>query len=127
MSHRLDELRRQHAIIEDHLAWLEGEIKALEKVEGAATLKPPAAATTPNPALIVGASRVVVPATPERTASAPVASVAAPAADAILDEYRVEPGALKSDIRKGCFLYFAGAFALLGLIVAALYFALSKR
>ena len=34
------------------------------------------------------------------------------AADAILEEYRVAPDTLKTDIRKGCLLYFVGAFVL---------------
>ena len=41
----------------------------------------------------------------------------------MLDEYRVAPDALKSDVKKGCLLYFFGAIGLFALGVVALYFA----
>jgi hypothetical protein len=49
------------------------------------------------------------------------------AADAILEEYRVAPDTLKTDIRKGCLLYFIGALALVALGVSVLYFLISKH
>lgn len=48
-------------------------------------------------------------------------------ADAILQEYRTEPGSVKEDVRKGCFLYFFAALALVAAGVIALYFLISKR
>lgn len=41
----------------------------------------------------------------------------------MLDEYRVAPDALKSDVKKGCILYFIGALGLLALGLLALSFA----
>ncbi len=61
--------------------------------------------------------------TPESPAAAAAPEVAA-AADAILEEYRVAPEALKGDVKKGCFFYFFGALGLLALGVIALYYAL---
>ena len=49
------------------------------------------------------------------------------AADAILSEYRVAPDTLKTDIRKGCLLYFVGALALVAVGLTGLYFLISKR
>ncbi len=37
-------------------------------------------------------------------------------------QYRQEPDTLKSDTRKGCFLYFFAALAVVGLAATALYF-----
>ena len=45
----------------------------------------------------------------------------------ILDQYRVSPKAVHQDVRKGCFLYFAGAFVVLGIVIAILYFTISSR
>jgi hypothetical protein len=47
--------------------------------------------------------------------------------DGILEQYRVMPAAVHQDVRKGCFLYFAAAFVVLGIVVAILYFAISTR
>ena len=37
------------------------------------------------------------------------------------------PAAVHQDVRKGCFLYFAGAFVVLGIVIAILYFTISSR
>jgi len=34
---------------------------------------------------------------------------------------------LKTDVRKGCFLYFVAAFVAVGVIIAVLYFAIGTR
>jgi hypothetical protein len=44
-----------------------------------------------------------------------------PEADAILDQYRLQPDSLHKDVRKGCFLYFALAFVLVGIGIGALW------
>ena len=45
-----------------------------------------------------------------------------PGADEILEQYRVAPQSLQSDVKKGCLLYFFGAFALLALAILAFYY-----
>ena len=40
----------------------------------------------------------------------------------MLEEYRVAPDTLKSDVKKGCLLYFFAALALLAVGMVALYF-----
>src|SRR5262249_60297240 len=83
--------------------------------EPVAPLKPaPAAAPVPSPA-------------PAKTSSVDDALASAAKADAILDDYRVAPDTMKSDIKKGCFLYFFGALGFVALVVTVLYFALSRR
>lgn len=139
MSDRLAELRRQRALLEEHLAWLDREMgaqtrqdsaarggapnpiaplprtaapaRALSLAPGAdAIARPPFAAVAPDP----GAGVSTLPAQPM------------PVADAVLDKYRVAPEAMKSDVRKGCFLYFVAAFVLLGLGVTILWWALKR-
>ena len=115
---RLPELLRQRALLQEHLAWLEREIAAASgqewptypadaaNREAPAPAKPPAAVPSPT------APTAPVPAT---TADEP--SVA----EEIIDQYRVAPDALKTDLRKGCLLYFFGALALVALGVVGLY------
>lgn len=120
MSDRLAELRRQRALVQEHLAWLDREMAMLEGPVSAPVVPP----TTSG-------SRSTNPITGVPTATGSVGSSITtfkdPAADTILEEYRVAPTALKENVRKGCLLYFVAAFALLILVVAVLYFALSAR
>lgn len=147
MSDRLAELRRQRALIHEHLNWLDREIAAAEKSSGS-----PLPATTPAsaaPSPQITAPAWPAPASPAggqplpslRPAEPPlVISVPEPAAtpsrllprsfnapaqpvvpSASLGEYRVSPGAVKEDVRKGCLLYFAAAFVLLFVGVGILW------
>lgn len=123
MSDRLDALLRQRALLQEHLAWLDAEIAAALPGNAVAPAAPPstplrlAPRTVPAPAS--------APALPLPTSSAP--AVASAQADEILESYRTPPGSLKSDIRKGCLLYFVAALALVALGVAALYFLIGTR
>jgi hypothetical protein len=128
MSDRLSELLRQRALLQEHMAWLDREI------EGAAN-KPsalPTVGAVPLPALPALPEIKVAPTSPVIVSPRVVPSVSAPqseslpAADAILDKYRVDTRNVKQDVRKGCLLYFAAAFLILGLVVVALYFALRR-
>jgi hypothetical protein len=119
---RLNELRRQRELVAEHLAWIDREIASA--AGGAAA--PPAPAAQPAPAPVAApqpALRLVTP-RPQAVAFTPAALPTGPAPDpdALLDEFRVPPDTLKTDVRKGCLLYFLGAFALLALGVTALYF-----
>ena len=128
MADRLAELLRQRALLQEHLAWLDREIaKASNSASPALTalpiLKPPLLAPS-------------IPAPPTTVRRLPLASsapVIAPAADAraddadeILEQYRVAPAALQTDIRKGCLLYFIGALVFVGGVVAGLYLVFRK-
>jgi hypothetical protein len=130
MSDRLAELRRQRALMQEHLAWLDAEITAAEKSGG----EMPMPAVVPSPGLRA-TPRVVslTPVAATKTAlvsPAPVTGAPAahePLADKILEEYRVPEKSLHQDVRKGCFLYFAAALLLLGAAVVGLYFALRQK
>lgn len=118
MSDRLRELHRQRALLQDHLAWLEREIKEADgtsQPNAAATQPHTATAQSPSPpsASTMGLSVI----TPGPTATGSVA-------DAILDKYRVKPTSVQQDVRKGCFLYFTLGFILFVLGVLGLYYAL---
>lgn len=126
MSERLAELRRQRALMQEHLAWLDREIAQLERTETRAPLPKPA---TPTPISVTPAAadpfkQPMLSAT-QRSSDA-VPGTGSASADAILEQYRVEPGSLKSDVRKGCFLYFAAAFVLLALGIAVLWLAFRR-
>jgi hypothetical protein len=108
VSDRLRELQRQRALVQEHLAWLDREI---------------AVETGINPKVLP----VVKPATtaPMSTSASPLSTETASGlvgAERIMAQYRQETDSTRSDVRKGCFLYLAMAFALVGLVVVALYF-----
>ena len=137
---RLQQLLRQRALLQDHLAWLDREIA--EASSGATAPVPPPVARAAQQPLVIPSP--VTPPSPTLLAARPapsfVASQAAQilsaaaagsssppagietAADQILEQYRVAPDATKTDVKKGCLLYFFAAFVLLGLVVVGMYF-----
>jgi hypothetical protein len=119
MADRLEELRRQRALVQQHLEWLDREIAAEsgKSTQAQTGAKLAAVVTLSNPANVT--------APPGPAESAPQRNP--DAADKILDEYRVAPESLQSDVRKGCWIYFAAALAIFFGVVAILYFALSSR
>ncbi len=103
MSDRLQELLRQKALLQEHSAWLDREIAA----EMGRT--PPAPSPAPEPA---SAARTAAPSTAE--------------ADAILDQYRGSAQSIHQQVKRGCLLYLAVAFALVAASVIAIHL-LSRR
>jgi hypothetical protein len=137
MADRLAELLRQRALLQDHVAWLDREIAVASGSSTVALPGTPPVAGSPVPA---SPGEIPIP-TPEApvpvTRPAPIATpVPAPtptppagvavSAEEILDRYRVEPRAVHTDVRKGCFLYLAAAFAVVIAGVAILYFAFRR-
>jgi len=118
MSDRLAELRRQRALLSEHVAWLDREIAAESAKTGGtrpASAAPSSETKPPASATISSISALIAP--------NPTAASAPADADAILNEYRVAPDTLKTDVRKGCLLYFTLALVLLGAAVALLWLA----
>lgn len=107
MSDRLKDLQRQRALAQEQLAWLDREI-ARETGATATAPTPPAAPAAPAP---------VTPANAD----------AARLADEILARYKDEAASSPGDVKRGCYLYFALAFVLLGLGLVALYFYSASR
>ena len=101
----MTELQRQRALMQEHLAWLDREIAAQNLI-----------------------SRVSTP--PIATPLAPVPPVSlepATEADAIIAQFGSDTKSLQTDVRRGCFLYFYLAFAVVGLGVLALYLYSTRR
>ena len=130
MPDRHSELLRQRALVLEHLAWLEREIAASGSAAPPPGVLPPNA---PAPATVPAASNA---ATVGNAAVAPSAPATTPEKSAdeipaetevILEQYRVPPAALKDDVRKGCLLYFIGAFVVLGIVIAILYFTIGTH
>ncbi len=126
MLDRLADLRRQRALVQEHLDWIDREITRAERQQQTSGV-------TPTAMPVANAAPDASPAIPPNPAPLPPgipAAVVTPPhltqADAILEEYRVPTNALKGDVRKGCLLYFAGAFLLLGFGIAVLWFAFRR-
>ena len=107
MSDRLTELQRQRALAQEQLAWFDREI-----ARELAGQKIPLAANTPSAA----------PASPENTKPTAETPVADHDAEKILERYRHAGHPVKDEVKRGCFLYFFAAFALLALGLTAFWF-----
>ena len=116
MSDRLEELLRQRAAIQAHLAWLDREI-----AETAERLSP----SNPPPAT---ASKVATPVLPELKPEAePSAAESNAQAERIMADYKQDVGRQQSDVKRGCFLYLASAFAVLVIFLLLFYFFYTRR
>jgi hypothetical protein len=96
MSERLSDLRRQRALVAEHLAWLDREIAA------------------------AGSEALATPVTPAPPAN-PGGGADLPAAEKILAEFRSEAERSPAKIRQGCLWTFGAGIALLILGVVAIY------
>ena len=142
MTDRLPELVRQRALVLEQLAWLEKEIALARAARPGPPVQAPVGlpfiaagdvTLPPAPAIAAGGTvypssetPVMLPLPVPAKASEPIAAPDS-AIDDTLERYRVSPAAVHQDVRKGCFLYFALAFVVLGIVVAILYFTISSR
>lgn len=109
MPDRLAELQRQRALVQQHLAWLDREIASASSVPDAPTASSSAPAPTPS-------------------APGPAPTPPAPTdPTALLEQYRASATDPKTDVRKGCLLYFLAAFAMLGVMIAGFAFYFASR
>jgi hypothetical protein len=119
MPDRLTELQHQRALLQEHLAWIEGEIaaEAARRGWGPAGQSAGAPEARPTPAPVQWSVQGDGP--------VPVAETRIDDdsdAESILEQYREESQDTPQNVRKGCILYFALALVLLGAAMAALYF-----
>lgn len=106
MSDRLSELQRQRALLQEHLAWLEGEIAQAS----------PAQAATP-----VSPDRAILPASaPGPTGLQPSSPVTA------ADHPQETAGAMAADAKRGCMIAFAIGMVLFFALVLGAYY-LTRR
>ena len=108
MADRLEELRKQRALVQQHLTWLDHEIAAVTVTR--LTL-PPFAMRAGTRAPIPGATNTPIKVVP--AAGMPIPE---------LSEFQVDPDDVQGDTRKGCILYAALAFVILVLVLVAIYF-----
>jgi hypothetical protein len=104
VSDRLDEYRRQRALLREHLEWLDRQIAAIEGASAPASPRPPEPDPEPGPP-------------PPMLSSRPSDLDA----EAILSQYRQPAGTLQNDARRGCLLFFALGLGLTALAVVVLY------
>jgi hypothetical protein len=116
--------------VQEHLAWLDREIAHARQTSSPGVEAPPlvgpasiSASSLPSVSTSVQTSKNLGEAGPQAAGPETLTSDV----DTILAQYQVAPTVVKQDVRKGCFLYFAAAFVLLGLGVMLLYFLLSSR
>lgn len=107
MSDRHAELRRQRALVAEHLAWLDHEISA---ASGAVPTAPSSPLSAPT-----GAT------TPASAAPITTTGVNEPSIEDIVKLYRPAAETTPADARKGCLWAFAIGMSLLIGTVAALY------
>lgn len=109
MSDRLNELRRQRALVQQHLEWLDAEIAAA--ANRSRSIAPIPAATTHGSGV----------------AASPIESIslsdAPPAADfeALVAAQKSAPAQSAAEVKRGCFIAFALVFVALGLAVYGWY------
>jgi len=113
MSDRLEELRKQRALVQQHLTWLDHEIASVTVTR--LTLPPFAMRGTTRPPI----PSATTPATPKTGATrSPLSAAAVPE----LAEFQVDPDDVHGDTRRGCIIYSAIAFLVLVLIMGVIYF-----
>jgi hypothetical protein len=117
MSDRLAELRRQRALVQQHLEWLDREIAAADG--GAAST----GTTLSTPAATAALSPPAAPLKPAVETPAQTDEVS----EQILQEYRVPSESLQQDVRKGCLLYFVAGLTLFALGIVVLYFLVQRE
>lgn len=106
MSDRLEEFRRQRALLQEHLAWIDREIAALD---GAASGSNPAAA--PRPVVPLASIAPIVRAVTPASAPAPE-----------FPEYEPNAATLQDDTKRGCLVYAAMGLILFFALLAGIYF-----
>jgi hypothetical protein len=118
---RLAELRRQRALVAQHLAWIDAELTAAGSGQApspvAAPESSPAPSSAPPSAPMTEASTINV-ATPVD----PSVALANTRADEIIEKYRATEALDPQAAKRGCLTLFGAAFALAGFVVLAIYY-----
>ena len=115
MSDRLNELQRQRALVQEHLAWLDREIAAESGGRETPT------APRPLPSSLAAPPPARPAATAHRPPTAATAALTEAVAGEILSKYQVAPESLETNVKRGCFMYFFLAFLLVGLCALGLF------
>ncbi len=111
MADRLEELRKQRALVQQHLTWLDHEIAAMTVTR--LTLPPFAMRSGTRPPVAPTATSPDEP-----PAAGPVAGLPIPD----LADFQVDPDNVHGDTRRGCIMYAAIALIVMALICGVIYF-----
>ena len=124
MSDRLADLRRQRALVIEQLTWLDREIQ-----REASHPTSPAAPDSAAPDLAALSLAIGAPVRSDQTAQPATltAKSTTPTGAAPFADYDVNPVSVRQDVKKGCLIYFAAAFGLIGALLVLAYFTLGKR
>ncbi len=124
---RLAELRRQRALVAQHLAWIDAELTA------AGAGKPPAPSGKPAPAEtelsgLDGLPNPAAPAAPsagagtETESADPALALANARADEIIEKYRATEALDPNEAKRGCLILFVAFFVLGAVTLIAIYY-----
>ena len=116
---RLAELRRQRALVAQHLAWIDSELTAAGAGQ---TSQPVAAPASTMPSAV--SDEPGEPATPATLASSEDAALALAQtrADEIIEKYRATEALDPRAAQRGCLGLFGALFALAGFVILAIYY-----
>ena len=111
MSDRLHDLHRQRALAQEQVAWLDREIAAEIAQTGAPVSSAPLSPAPSAETLAAAARR----------ATNTLESALPADAEKILAQYQTSTNTIRSNVKKGCFLYLALAFTFLAFGLIFLY------
>lgn len=113
---RLAELRRQRALVAQHLAWIDAELTA------AGAGQPPPLAAPDLPATTDPTPRATTPAPSTVEEGDPAITLANTRADEIIEKYRATEALDPVAAKRGCLVFFAAGCALLGAVILTIYY-----
>ncbi len=111
---RLAELRRQRALVAQHLAWIDSELFEAEAGQPSAPSAPvaiPAPAVTRPPLLPAAEGN-----------NNPAVTLAHKKAEEIIAQYRATEALDPASTKRGCLLLIGAVFALCGAVLLAIYY-----
>ncbi len=114
---RISELRRQRALIAQHLAWIDAELTTAGAAQAGL-------ASASNPASLASLDlSSAPPAIPSATtAHEPGVAMAHARADEIIEKYRATEALDPKATKRGCLVLFGALFALVGAGLLAIYY-----
>ena len=109
MNPRLESLLRQRDLIQQHLRWLEGEIEQIRSLV-------PESGSTP---IRTDVSRP--PAEPAADREPSTHTESAPLPDVLDAPHEIDVRSVHNEVRRGCLIYASVAIAVLGAVIAFIY------
>ena len=117
---RLAELRRQRALVAQHLAWIDAELIAAGA--GPTQAPAPGPAAPPSDSVAPPVAGFAPPAPTAATEADPALVLANTRADEIIEKYRATEALDPQSTKRGCLLLIGAAFAVVGAVMLAIYY-----